>query len=91
MRSWPPAVRNPQWVAGNDPGVALPHQHITWFATKVEAVSVPDVQVVPPAKGKKIKQPFVAGNDQHSLKDWGKEGQTFMQAIMCKGLSRRRA
>jgi GLPGLI family protein len=63
-------------------GVALPHQHITWFATRVEAVTVPDVQVAPPAKGKKITNPTLLETIQHSLKDWGKEGRTFMQAIM---------
>jgi GLPGLI family protein len=62
--------------------VALPHQHITWSATKVEAVSITDVQVAPPAKGKKISNRALLETIQHSLKDWGKEGQTFMQAIM---------
>src|SRR6476661_3726262 len=34
-------------------GIALPHEHITWFATKVESVSVADAQLTPPQKGKK--------------------------------------
>ena len=35
-------------------GVALPHEHITWFATKVEAVPVSEAALIPPAKGKKV-------------------------------------
>jgi GLPGLI family protein len=63
-------------------GVALPHQHITWFATRVEAVTVPEVQVVAPAKGKKTSNPALLETIQHSLKNWGKRGAQFMQTIM---------
>ena len=35
-------------------GLALPHQHITWFATKVEAVSVTNASLIPPSKGKHV-------------------------------------
>jgi GLPGLI family protein len=62
--------------------VALPHQHITWSATKVEAVNIPEVQVAPPVKGKKTSNPALLATIQQSLKNWGKEGRTFMQAIM---------
>lgn len=33
-------------------GVALPYEHVTWFATKVTDVSVPDKDFVIPSKGK---------------------------------------
>ncbi|MBS1601909.1 MAG: GLPGLI family protein, partial [Bacteroidetes bacterium] len=30
-------------------GISLPHEHISWFATKVEAIAVTDGQLAPPA------------------------------------------
>ncbi|HLX67160.1 MAG TPA: GLPGLI family protein [Puia sp.] len=63
-------------------GVALPHEHVSWFATKVEAVQVPETQVVAPAKGKKITNSGLLETIQKSLKDWGKEGRQFMQDAM---------
>jgi GLPGLI family protein len=63
-------------------GVALPHQHITWFATKVEAVSVPETQLAIPAKGKKVNNAALMETIKGSLKDWGKEGRQFMQSTM---------
>lgn len=63
-------------------GIALPHQHITWFATKVEAVSVPETQITAPVKGKKTTNADLISTMQRSLKDWGKEGRQFMQSAM---------
>ncbi|RYE36399.1 MAG: GLPGLI family protein, partial [Sphingobacteriales bacterium] len=33
-------------------GLALPHDNITWFATKVTEIAVPEKDLLPPAKGK---------------------------------------
>ena len=63
-------------------GVSLPHQHVSWFATKVEAIAVPETQVVPPAKGKKVDNAALQGAVRPALKDWGKSGQQFMEAIL---------
>ena len=63
-------------------GVALPHEHVSWFATKVEAVTVPDTQLAPPAKGKKTDNATLVQLVQKSLKDWGKEGKRYMQAAL---------
>src|SRR5882757_9901308 len=63
-------------------GIALPHEHITWFATKVQAVNVSDAEIVPPVKGKKINNSALIGTLQSSLKDWGKDGRQFMQSTM---------
>jgi GLPGLI family protein len=62
-------------------GVALPHQHMTWFATKVEAVNVADTQLAPPQKGKKIDNAGLKETVGAALKDWGKYAQRFLQAI----------
>src|SRR6185312_4595699 len=35
-------------------GVALPHENITWFATKVTDMNIPDGKVVAPIKGKAV-------------------------------------
>ena len=63
-------------------GVSLPHQHISWFATKVEAVAVGDAQVEPPVKGKKVNNAVLLQNIQSSLKDWGKTGRQYMEAVL---------
>ena len=62
-------------------GVALPHQHVSWFATKVEAVNVSDAQLVSPQKGKKTDNAAFKETVNAALKDWGKYAQRFLQAI----------
>jgi GLPGLI family protein len=63
-------------------GVSLPHQHVTWFATKVEAVPVAENQVEPPAKGKKIDNAALRQTVGPRMKDWGKQGREYMQDIL---------
>ena len=62
-------------------GVALPHQHVSWFATKVEAVNVSDAQLVSPQKGKKTDNATLKATVNAALKDWGKYAQRFLQTI----------
>jgi GLPGLI family protein len=62
-------------------GVALPHQHVTWFATKVEAIPVADAQLTPPQKGKKTDNAGLKETVGAALKDWGKYAQKFLQAV----------
>jgi GLPGLI family protein len=63
-------------------GVALPHEHVSWFATRVQGISIPDAQVGAPVKGKKITNAALLQTVEHSLKDWGKEGRQYMRALM---------
>jgi GLPGLI family protein len=63
-------------------GVSLPHQHISWFATKVEAIPVTESQVAPPAKGKMVDNAALQQATKPSLKDWGKVGRQYMEAIL---------
>ena len=63
-------------------GVSLPHNHVSWFATKVEAVSVSDAQVTPPLKGKKVNNAGLLQGIIPSMKDWGKGGRQFIESIM---------
>lgn len=63
-------------------GVSLPHQHISWFATKVEAIPVAESQVSPPTKGKKVTNSVLLETVKPSLKEWRKLGQQFLEAIL---------
>ena len=63
-------------------GVSLPHQHISWFATKVEAIPVTESQVAPPTKGKKVTNAVLLETVKPSLKEWRKTGQQFLEAIL---------
>lgn len=63
-------------------GVSLPHQHVSWFATKVEATPVAESQVAAPVKGKKVDNGTLKTTISSSLKDWGKTGQQYMEAIL---------
>lgn len=63
-------------------GVSLPHQHISWFATKVEAIPVAEGQVTPPAKGKKVNNAELLQAVKPALKDWRKLGQQYMEDIV---------
>ena len=63
-------------------GVSLPHQHITWFATKVQTVKVADTEITAPQKGKKVTNPVLKKTLQGSLEQWGKQGRSFIQAAL---------
>jgi GLPGLI family protein len=63
-------------------GVSLPHQHVSWFATKVEAIPIPESQVVAPVKGKKVNNPALQDAVKPALKDWGRSGQQYLEAIL---------
>jgi GLPGLI family protein len=63
-------------------GVALPHEHVTWFATRVEAVSIPETGVAVPAKGKKITDKGLKESLTELMKNWGKEGRQYVQDVL---------
>lgn len=63
-------------------GVALPHDHVSWFATKVYLEPVPLSTLTPPAKGKVATAKDMQGELQKRFKDWGKEGQKYILAAM---------
>jgi GLPGLI family protein len=56
-------------------GVALPHENITWFATKVTDMPVVAKNVAPPAKGKPVNNKQLAATLQEAMKDWGEYAQ----------------
>lgn len=61
-------------------GVSLPHQHVSWFATKVQAVPVTEAQLAVPAKGKKVSLKEFVKTLKDVSKDWGKWGQRMLEA-----------
>ena len=63
-------------------GISLPHNHVSWMATKVESVNVTETQVTPPVKGKKVNNAGLLQSVQPSLKDWRKTGRQYMEAIL---------
>jgi GLPGLI family protein len=63
-------------------GVALPHEHITWFATKVEAVPVSEALLIPPVKGKKVTNSALFETINSRMKDWGNWGRFDIREIM---------
>lgn len=62
--------------------VALPHEHVTWIATKVEAVNVPETGVVAPVKGKKINDAGLKTSVLELMKNWDKQGQQYMRDVL---------
>ena len=63
-------------------GVALPHEHITWFATKVEMVPVEPAELNAPVKGKKVNNKELLETINNTFKDWGREGAFYLREIM---------
>ncbi|SRR5579871_446268 len=63
-------------------GVALPHQHVTWFATKLETEAVKETDLKAPTKGKITTNASLKDNLKESLKDWGKYADKYVLQIL---------
>jgi hypothetical protein len=63
-------------------GLALPHQHITWFATKVEGVSISSSSLIPPSKGKPVNNATLRESLNDKVKEWGKSGRRILLFTM---------
>jgi len=63
-------------------GLALPHENITWFATKVTDSTIPENAVVPPKKGKPVNNKELKTTLQSVMKNWGDEAQTELRAFL---------
>ncbi|HEY4149704.1 MAG TPA: GLPGLI family protein [Chitinophagaceae bacterium] len=63
-------------------GVAVPHQHITWFATKVEATPVAETEFKIPSKGKKTTGKELKATLGERMKEWGKQGKRILLVSM---------
>lgn len=62
-------------------GVALPHENITWFATKVTEATVDAKALTPPKKGKPVDKKGLDKTLQIATKDWGAWKNAFLKAF----------
>jgi GLPGLI family protein len=63
-------------------GVALPHDGVTWFATKVSEQPIPATVIAPPKKGKAVDNKALKATLNSALKNWGDEAQAFLRGFM---------
>ncbi len=63
-------------------GVALPHENITWFATKVTEGSIPQDAIVPPKKGKPSNEKDLSKTLQDAVGSWGRYGTMYLKGFM---------
>ena len=63
-------------------GVALPHENVTWFATKVVDTAVPANTIKPPVKGKAVNNKQLRTTLEAALKDWGDYAQAIFKALL---------
>lgn len=63
-------------------GVALPHENISWFATKVTDMTIPEGKVIPPAKGKAVNKKQLKAKLDDAIGNWGKEGREYLKLFM---------
>ncbi len=63
-------------------GVALPHQHVTWFATKLSAEPPKPSDLKIPTKGKTLNNSALKQTLEESLKDWGKYARKYIVDAM---------
>ncbi len=63
-------------------GVALPYEHMTWFATKVTETAITDDKLKVPTKGKAVTSSGLLGILKSALKDWGNNGKDALKGFM---------
>jgi GLPGLI family protein len=63
-------------------GIALPHENITWFATKVTDTSLPPNTIVSPKKGKPADNASYRETLHKATKDWGQWGQSYIKGFL---------
>lgn len=61
-------------------GVALPREHITWFATAVKDVEIADARLKAPTKGKPVNKKQSSEILKGALKDWGNYASDILKA-----------
>ena len=63
-------------------GVALPHENITWFATKVTEGYIPQDAIVPPKKGKPTNEKELLKTLQDAVESWGQYGKLYLTGFV---------
>jgi GLPGLI family protein len=62
-------------------GVDLPHENITWFATKVTEATVDPKTLAPPKKGKPVNSKQLMETLHVAMKDWGTWANASLKAF----------
>jgi GLPGLI family protein len=55
-------------------GVVLPHENVTWYATKVTDVAITPTTIVPPKKGKVVNHTELLETLKKAMRGWGAAG-----------------
>lgn len=63
-------------------GVALPHENVTYFATKVDDRPVSAKELAPPTKGKAVNYRELREQLEASLKNWGDYAKSILKAML---------
>ncbi len=63
-------------------GVALPHENVTWFATKVTDMPVQAATLAAPKKGKAVDKKGFLQTLKSAMKDWGEYAQNVLKAYL---------
>jgi GLPGLI family protein len=63
-------------------GVALPYEHITWFATAVTDQPITDDKIKAPVKGKPTDNKQLKETLKNALKEWGSYALGMMKAFL---------
>jgi len=63
-------------------GVALPHENLTWFATKVTDLVVEPKALAAPVKGKTVNNKQLKETLDPVMKDWGASAQIMLKAFL---------
>lgn len=62
--------------------LALPHENVTWVATKVTDMTVDEKSIAPPKKGKPVNQTELKATLKSAMQGWGKEANMTIKALM---------
>lgn len=63
-------------------GVALPYEHVTWFATSVADQPVTDDKLKAPTKGKPVNNKQLLATLTTALKDWGEYAKDALKSFL---------
>jgi GLPGLI family protein len=63
-------------------GVALPHENITWFATKVTEGNISQNDLIAPKKGKVITEKDLKKTLQNAMENWGPWAPMYLKGFM---------
>jgi GLPGLI family protein len=63
-------------------GVALPHDSMTWFATKVTDEAIQPNTVTPPTKGKAVNNKQLKAKLGEAMSNWGSEGRSYLKVLL---------